>query len=146
MAGAVIDAAANVAKGAIDTVKGWLGIASPSRVFAEIGRYTMEGMAEGIEAGERFANRAMARAVSGIMGEAEPLDGVSLLGAASSVASRLSASSASARRSALGAEIAPAGDTIVNQTNNFNQPVTTPYQYARAVRRNATYGLAGARR
>ena len=38
-----------------------------------------------------------------------------------------------------------AGQTIVNQTNNFNQPVTTPYQYACAVRRNATYGLAGAR-
>lgn len=33
----------------------------------------------------------------------------------------------------------------INQTLNFNQPVQTPAEYARFVRRLAHYGLAGAR-
>ena len=33
----------------------------------------------------------------------------------------------------------------INQTLNFNQPVQTPAQYARYVRRLAHYGLAGER-
>ena len=37
------------------------------------------------------------------------------------------------------------GPTTVNQTINFNQPVQSPYQMARAVRRERVYGLAGAR-
>ena len=37
------------------------------------------------------------------------------------------------------------GTTTVNQTINFNQPVQSPYQMARAVRRERVYGLAGAR-
>lgn len=36
--------------GIVNTVCGLLGIASPSKVFAEIGGYTVEGYAEGIEA------------------------------------------------------------------------------------------------
>ena len=145
MAGAVVEAAANVAKGAIDTVKGWLGIHSPSRVFAELGVYTLRGMAEGIESGAKYAVRAMGGAVSDMMAEAEGIDAMASLGSSAIVARGLSASSSLARGAALAAGIARRGDTIVNQTNNFNQPVTTPYQYACAVRRNATYGLAGAR-
>lgn len=34
----------------------------------------------------------------------------------------------------------------ISQTINFNQPVQTPYQLAREMRRYATYGLAGSRR
>lgn len=49
MAGSVIDAVGSVVSDAIDWAKGLLGIASPSKVFAEIGEYTMEGMARGIE-------------------------------------------------------------------------------------------------
>lgn len=47
----VVKAISGVVGGAISTAKGLLGIASPSKVFAEIGGYTAEGMAGGVEEG-----------------------------------------------------------------------------------------------
>ncbi len=44
------------------------------------------------------------------------------------------------------AAAAKGGSTVVDQTINFNQPVRTPYDVERMMRRYATYGLAGARR
>jgi hypothetical protein len=46
---AVLKALGGVVTGAIDSAKALLGIASPSRVFAEIGAFTGEGMAQGVE-------------------------------------------------------------------------------------------------
>jgi hypothetical protein len=46
----VISSAVNVAKSAISAVKGALSIHSPSRVFKDIGAYTMEGMHLGMNA------------------------------------------------------------------------------------------------
>lgn len=48
-AGAVVDAVTGAVGGAIDAAKKKLGIASPSKVFTEIGGYTGEGMALGVE-------------------------------------------------------------------------------------------------
>jgi hypothetical protein len=48
-AGAVYDSIKGVVGGAIDAAKNMLGIASPSRVFAEIGLNTGAGMVEGVE-------------------------------------------------------------------------------------------------
>jgi tape measure domain-containing protein len=48
MAGALWDAAKGVVSGAVDGIKNFLGIHSPSRVFAEIGRYSMMGFADGL--------------------------------------------------------------------------------------------------
>lgn len=49
-AGNLVSAAVNAAKSAIDTVKGWLGIHSPSRrAKKEIGQMIPEGAAEGVE-------------------------------------------------------------------------------------------------
>jgi phage-related protein len=45
---AVANAARNVAQGALDTVKSWLGIHSPSREFKKLGQYSSEGLAIGI--------------------------------------------------------------------------------------------------
>jgi hypothetical protein len=50
-AASVISAMTGVVGGAIDAAKGALGIASPSKVFAEIGTNTAEGMSEGVETG-----------------------------------------------------------------------------------------------
>lgn len=50
-AGAVVGAVKGAVSGAIDSAKRLLGIASPSKVFAEIGGYTAEGMAVGVDAG-----------------------------------------------------------------------------------------------
>lgn len=47
---AVLSSITGVVGGAIDAAKGLLGIASPSKVFAEIGANTAEGMAGGVEA------------------------------------------------------------------------------------------------
>lgn len=57
-------------KGAVDTVKNFLGIASPSKLFAEIGKNTMLGMAEGIEDNMSKAQKAMQEAAGEIYGAA----------------------------------------------------------------------------
>lgn len=48
MAGSVVNTIKDVVGGAIDFAKGLLGIHSPSRVFKEIGKFTGEGLAIGI--------------------------------------------------------------------------------------------------
>jgi hypothetical protein len=56
---AVVDAVTGAATGAIDAAKKALGIASPSKVFAEIGAYTGEGMTQGIRASSGSVEAAM---------------------------------------------------------------------------------------
>lgn len=51
--GAVLSAITGVVTGAIGAAKNLLGIASPSKVFAEIGGYTAEGMAGGVDDGAK---------------------------------------------------------------------------------------------
>ncbi len=48
MGGSAIDAVAGVATGVMDRFKGMLGIHSPSRVFAQFGDFTMQGLAGGL--------------------------------------------------------------------------------------------------
>ncbi len=65
-AGAVKDALLEVASNAVDTVKGFLKIKSPSRVFErEVGRNIMEGWIRGIEAMQPRLNLAMEYASAG---------------------------------------------------------------------------------
>lgn len=52
MGGWIIDQVKGFFGGVVDGVKNFLGIHSPSRVFAEIGGYTMEGFAIGMENAE----------------------------------------------------------------------------------------------
>ena len=59
-AGAVVGAVTGAVGGAIDSAKKLLGIASPSKVFAEIGGYTGEGFAAGVEDSTPDAQAAMA--------------------------------------------------------------------------------------
>lgn len=49
--GGVLKAITGIATGAIDAAKSALGIASPSKVFAEIGGHTAAGMEEGVDDG-----------------------------------------------------------------------------------------------
>jgi hypothetical protein len=58
-AGFVKDAVANAVNGAIKSAKDLLGIASPSKVFAEIGGYTGEGFAGGVDDAAPDAQAAM---------------------------------------------------------------------------------------
>ena len=50
-AGAVYSAIKNLAGGAIATLKSMLGIASPSKVFAQLGVHTAAGFADGVDSG-----------------------------------------------------------------------------------------------
>lgn len=66
-AGAVVDAVIGAAGDAIQAAKRILGIASPSKVFTEIGGFTAEGMAGGIDKGaHRVAGAAKRMAGSAI--------------------------------------------------------------------------------
>ena len=49
MPGRVIDAITSAVGGAVDWAKNLLGIASPSKVFKQIGAYTVEGYIEGVD-------------------------------------------------------------------------------------------------
>lgn len=69
--GAVADTILGGIRGAVDTVKRFLGIASPSKLFEYFGEMTMEGLAEGIEGGIADAEKAMGRAVEAVSGSAE---------------------------------------------------------------------------
>jgi hypothetical protein len=56
----VVGAITGAVGGAVDSAKKLLGIASPSKVFAEIGGYTGEGFAQGVEDATPDAHAAMA--------------------------------------------------------------------------------------
>ena len=77
MIDSVVQKAKDIAKAAVRTVKGWLGIESPSKVFRKIGVYTGEGLALGLEDSEnsiansaigvgKTAKTAMEKAINGM--------------------------------------------------------------------------------
>lgn len=119
------EAAANAANNALNWVKDKLGIHSPSRVFRDqVGRMIPAGIAEGIDRGTpSLITRAQGMAERAI-------------GAARSAASGW------APVPAMG--VAAAGAGAASQTFIFNQPVESPDEFARAVRRADRHGPAAA--
>ena len=61
----VLDAIGGIVDGAIGWAKDLLGIASPSKVFREIGEFVGEGMALGIEDSEKMVSKAIDYLLSG---------------------------------------------------------------------------------
>lgn len=59
MIGSAISAVTNAVGGIVNAAKSFLGIRSPSRVFAEIGDYSMQGLAEGFKEGSDEAAGAL---------------------------------------------------------------------------------------
>lgn len=75
-AGSLVDAAVNAAKSAIDTVKGWLGIHSPSTRFRdEVGRMIGEGLAIGIRRETSTVSKAGSELAQASMPASIPLPG-----------------------------------------------------------------------
>ena len=75
-AGSLVDAAVNAAKSAIDTVKGWLGIHSPSTRFRdEVGRMIGEGLAIGIQRETSTVSKAGSELARASMPASIPLPG-----------------------------------------------------------------------
>lgn len=60
------NAVANVGTAVIDKVKNVLGIHSPSTVFAEIGGYIDQGLANGITAAQGYVDEAMQSLINGV--------------------------------------------------------------------------------
>lgn len=63
-AGAILSALLAPVQGGINAVKSLLGIHSPSRVFAEMGSYTAEGFAQGVDAGSADVGASVASMVT----------------------------------------------------------------------------------
>lgn len=61
MAGALVDKAKGVVSGAIEGAKALLKIKSPSRVFLQIGKFTGQGMINGMDAMNNAVSRASAK-------------------------------------------------------------------------------------
>ena len=67
-AGALIDAVGGAVSDAIGWAKGLLGIASPSKVFREIGQFTMQGAALGVDDDAPMLARSTEDAMRGMVG------------------------------------------------------------------------------
>lgn len=66
MAGALVGAAKGVVQGAVDGAKSLLGIASPSKVFIEIGKFTGQGFIKGLRGTEADIKQAAKQVIGKI--------------------------------------------------------------------------------
>ena len=120
--GEVSAAMLSMCEQAAQTAKDYFGIHSPSRLMRKLFGYVGDGAAEGIVQSGRGAVEAMrdvCEGVSGAVGSVRFAPASWAMGAGS--------------------------PQTIEQTVNFNSPVQTPSQVAYAMKRYATYGLAGAR-
>lgn len=119
-AGKVGSVLQDMASNALDSVMGLLGIHSPSKVFRDkVGKWIPYGAAEGVEDYGNVFNRA----VDDVFSYSPSVEASAMWTPA----------------------VAASGGQAITQTINFNQPVQTPDQTAKLMRRYANYGLAGAR-
>ena len=100
------------------TIQSTMQMHSPSKLYEKFGGYLMQGMERGIDRN----SGGVLDSIGGVM------DGIRAAGVGMAVPATAG------------------GYGEVRQTINFNSPVQTPYQVARAMKRYATYGLAGARK
>lgn len=80
MAGNLANSLKNIVGDAVSAAKKKLGIASPSKVFTEIGEYTAEGLAVGVDNKSKIASDAV-RKMAGSLIDSVNFSGASLAGA-----------------------------------------------------------------
>lgn len=128
--GVIIDAAKSAASATLNAAEEFLGIASPSKVMRDqVGRFIPAGIAEGISRNLAPLRSAMQQATD-------------------MVAARLPDPALAFDAARWQPAFAGPGGAVggsPQQTFIFNQPVQTPDEFARAVRVQQTYGLAGGR-
>ena len=126
----IIDAAKSAASATLNAAEEFLGIASPSKVMRDqVGRFIPAGIAEGISRNLAPLRSAMQQATD-------------------MVAARLPDPALAFDDARWQPAFAGPGGAVggsPQQTFIFNQPVQTPDEFARAVRVQQTYGLAGGR-
>ena len=74
LGGWILDKIGGFANGIIDGVKGFFGIHSPSRVFADIGKWNMLGLARGIDKNAGVASKAMTKAMDDLVSDASMIN------------------------------------------------------------------------
>lgn len=130
MAGALWDAATNIARSALDAIKSFFGIASPSRLMRdEVGRWIPAGVAVGIESNSKPLTKSLKAMADNTLAQLQATLGAN--------------ARALQPHGRVSAEEQPSRQTI--QNIYFEQPMQAPDEIARALRIQNTYGLAGAR-
>lgn len=104
----LLDKVSGFVDGIIGGIKGFFGIKSPSKVFAEMGKMNMQGLAKGFMDSVGFVKKRIATAMSGVMGE---LDNTYDIGVNFSSNSNLGTSAIAGGVSPLSAS----GNTVINQ-------------------------------
>ncbi|MEA4927993.1 MAG: hypothetical protein VB104_04870 [Candidatus Limiplasma sp.] len=160
MSASLSAAMARIVQTALAAARRAAGISSPSRLFHdEVGRYLALGVQTGfVEAMQADVLPAVGANVRLSAGAARAALGGTLLtavGAGTGLESALAAAAQSGAAAALpvtaqaaGSAALPraeGGDTYVTQQITFQTTPQAPDEVARALRRQATYGLAGAR-
>ncbi len=148
-----------VVRNALQAARNAAGIQSPSRLFRdELGRYLAQGMAQGFTEGAQAsvlpavgqgvaaAAQAGRRALEGAFG------GLGFAGwqpdlSPGDAAIRVAALQGSPARSQQAVQRAQPAERVIHLTQNitFAAAMQAPDEIARAIRRQAAYGLAGAR-
>lgn len=129
--GNLVDSAIKAAKNVVNSVKKALGINSPSKVFTEIGAFVDEGLALGINKNLSIVDKAMDNMSQKV--NRNFINEVSLI--ASPKFENLESYSGDTKKD----------NAYINQIININQPVATPYEVGRAIRKEANIlGMAGA--
>lgn len=80
-AAALWESVKEVVSGLINGAKDFLGISSPSKVFREIGGYTMEGLSLGLEKGGQYAVQTASEVISDVRNAAGELSATAQIGA-----------------------------------------------------------------
>lgn len=143
-------------KDALDAIKIWSLINSPSKLFArELGAPYAEGIGYGFEKKMAPVSAEMMKAITASAQAGRAALDNTLLGRTLSASAlaypNVAALEASALKGSMlsgvsGSSVSNATTTVdARQTINFNQPMQAPDEVARAIRRINTYGLAGAR-
>lgn len=78
----VVNAAASVARSALNAAKSFLGISSPSKEFAKVGKFTMEGFTQGIERTSGDAIAAVQKAMEDVASVQAPEINASMVASA----------------------------------------------------------------
>lgn len=118
-AGALVSAAKGVVSGAVDGAKSLLGISSPSKVFAEIGKFVGQGFIKGLQGTEADIKRAAEEVIGKIRdafkGKNTRLDD-RLIAQVKNTTKRLA--QLAAERDAIAAKIKKANELAVSVTQN----------------------------
>lgn len=119
-------------------IKAGLGIASPSKVFASIGRFSVLGMEKGIADSTKYAVRAMERLEDELTDATRRRSFRINSGIADSLVSEFSGA-VGTNQLYVGGGFIPGGDvnnsSFISVTQNFYTPTATPSQVARAAKK-----------